>query len=657
MKRALVVMTLAACSFPRPADVKDQLSVGGVVHGLWTGADGVTLRLTADGVDVTHAVSENGTFSFPASVTEDASYIVVVVTSPVMHTCAITGGATGIVPAGGIASIDVACRGPAVFIELSAPEPWTFDPTRDVQSTLEASVMLQDVTLTVDSADGVVMAAQVAGQPVVLGKPSTPQRLSLGVTPIDVDVLARNGFTMRYRIAIERGKGIVEQAVYGKASNTGRSDSFGRSVAVFADTLAVGAPGEDSSATGVNGNQSDDAARDAGAVYIFRRDGSVWAQQAYVKASSAQINDGFGASVALSGDTLVVGAPGRSSGQGVVYVFRRIDGAWAQQAVLGASNAEAEDLFGIQVALSGDTLAVSAPSEDSSATGVNGDQFNNNADRAGAVYIFQRTGTFWTQQAYIKASNTARGDAFGTSLTLSGDTVAVGAPHEASTGKGINGTQIDNSAIFSGAAYVFQRTGTIWAQQVYIKASNAAPLSQFGTSVALSGDTLAVGAVTEASSATGIDGNQMDTSAYGAGAVYIFQRSGNSWAQQAYIKASNTETFDAFGFSIALSGDVLAIGAVSEDSSASAVDGDQRDNRAPESGAVYVFKRAGGGWAQEAYLKASNVEMADSFGSALALSNDTLVVAAVQEDGGETGLDRNQVDNRAEDAGAIYVFR
>jgi hypothetical protein len=513
------------------------------------------------------------------------------------------------------------------------------------------------VTVTVGNLDGLVTSVRVAGELTVLGEPSSSQRLPLGLSSIDIDITARGDLAMTYRVVIERGKGVVEQAVYGKASNTGRNDSFGRALAVSANTLAVGAPAEDSRATGVNGNQSDDGASNAGAVYVFLRSGSAWTQQAYVKASDTQNEDGFGTSVALSGDTLLVGAAGRSGSRGAVYVFRRIDGTWAQQAALVASNGEVGDGFGWSVALSEDTLAVSAPGEASSATGVNGNQQDNSASAAGAVYVFQRTGTIWSQQAYIKASNTDRNDQFGSSLALSGNTVAVGAPADASPARGVNGDQLDNVSIFSGAVYVFQRTGTVWAQQAYVKASNSAPLAQFGTSLALSEDTLAVGARGEASSATGIDGNQSDGSALVSGAVYVFHRTGSTWAQQTYIKASNTEAQDAFGSSVALSGELLAVSALGEDSAAEGGNGNQMDNSAPDAGAIYLFKRVDGTWSQDAYLKSSNIEMADSLGSALALAPDTLVAAAVGEDGGEIGLNRNEADNRAQDSGAIYVFR
>ena len=218
--------------------------------------------------------------------------------------------------------------------------------------------------------------------------------------------------------------------------------------------------------------------------------------------------------------------------------------------------------------------------EASAATGINGNQADNSARYAGAVYVYTRSGTNWSQQAYIKASNTDANDRFGSSIALSADgsTLAVGASEEASAATGINGNQADNSASSAGAVYVYTRSGTSWSQQAYIKASNTNAYDSFGSTIALSGDgsTLAVGA---------------DNSALGAGAVYVYTRSGTSWSQQAYIKASNTNAGDNFGYSVALSGDgsTLAVGASEEDSAATGINGNQADNSAPIAGAVYVY--------------------------------------------------------------------
>ena len=479
---------------------------------------------------------------------------------------------------------------------------------------------------------------------------------------------------------------LTEAIGYIKASNTGASDAFGRSVALSADgnTLAVGAFEESSSATGINGDQTDNLARFSGAVYVFARSGSVWEQQAYIKASNTDEIDRFGRSVSLSadGNMLAVGATDeRSSATGIngdqvdnsafragaVYVFTRSGSLWEQQAYVKASNTEADDLFGLALSLStdGNTLAVGAIREDSSATGINGDQTDNSTPDSGAVYVFTRNGSLWEQQAYIKASNTDEFDGFGARVSLSedGNTLAVRAFNEFSSATGINGDQTDNLATTAGAVYVFARSGSVWEQQAYIKASNTDELDRFGSGVTLSadGNTLAVGATGEDSSATGINGNQADNAfAEGAGAVYVFTRRGSVWEQQAYIKASNTDGGDIFGISISLSadGNTLAVGASNERSGATGINSDQNDNLAPSAGAVYVFRRMGSLWGQQAYIKASNTDADDFFGDEVSLSADgnTLAVGARNETSGATGINGDQADNSVDIAGAVYLY-
>ncbi len=478
---------------------------------------------------------------------------------------------------------------------------------------------------------------------------------------------------------------LVSAVGYVKASNTGASDKFGFSVALSSDgsTLAVGAPGEGSGATGIGGNQSDNSASESGAVYVFFRSGGNWAQQAYVKASNAEASDHFGRAVALSsdGNTLAVGAMDESSsatgvggnqsdnsasGSGAVYVFIRSNGNWAQQAYVKASNAEAYDRFGYAVALStdGNTLAVGADQETSSATGIGGNQSDNSMSESGAVYVFTRSNGAWAQQAYVKASNTGKSDNFGSAVALSSDgtTLAVGAYREASNATGIGGNQSDDSAFASGAVYVFRRNGGPWSQQAYVKGSNTKAGDRFGYAVALSsdGNTLAVGAMGEGSSATGINGSQSGSPAYSSGAVYIFTRSGAAWTQQAYAKASNTEAYDYFGSTVALSsdGNTLAVGATSESSCATGIGGNQADNSASGSGAVYVFTRSGANWNEPVYVKSSNAEAVDWFGSSVALSFDgnLLAVGATYESSGGTGVGGNQADNSASNSGAVYLY-
>jgi hypothetical protein len=431
----------------------------------------------------------------------------------------------------------------------------------------------------------------------------------------------------------------------------------------------------------INVDPTNTFASQAGAVYVFARIGAVWAQQAYVKASNPEAHDFFGSSVSLSsdGNTLAVGAPQTSGetvgGSGEAYVFIRNGANWSQQAHVEASNPDEDDLFGGDVALSGDgnTLAVGATLEDSSATGVGGNQDDNSMPNSGAVYVFARNDGVWSQQVYVKASNTGGGpygDRFGTSLALSGDgnTLAVGAPSEDSNATGIDGNQADDNAIInnsganSGAVYVFVRDGVDWSQQVYVKASNTGHTDRFGHSVALSGngDTLAVGANSEDSNATGVDGDQDDNSANNAGAVYVFVRNGGVWSQQAYVKASNTDAPDYFGSSVALSGDgnTLAVGAKQESSNATGIDGDQADDSAQVSGAAYVFVREGANWSQQAYVKASSTNVGAEFGYEVGVASDgnTLAVGAILERSSATGIGGNQDDTTTAASGAVYLY-
>ncbi|HWO23166.1 MAG TPA: FG-GAP repeat protein [Kofleriaceae bacterium] len=658
----------AGCSIPSTPFEASGYLIGGQVRGLWDGADGVALRLEADGVNTLLTVSTNGDFSFARRLAVGASYAVTVVAQPPYHSCTVDAGGNGTVEDADVMNLVVGCRGPAE-VSLWGPWGWAFDPTQDTQR-FAGSVAVQEVALTVGGSD--VTSASVGGTPVALGAKTAPIRLPLGATMVPVTLMARGGLSKAYELEFDRGGSVLDQVVYGKASNAGASDNFGYSVAVSGDTLAVGAYSEASAAAGVNGNQADNSASIAGAVYVFVRSGTMWTQQAYVKASNTGAGDHFGLSVAVSGDTLAVGAIGEASTAtgvngnqannsasyaGAVYVFVRSGTTWTQQAYVKASNTEADDSFGWSVALSGDTLAVGAQHEASEATGVNGNQADNSVSFAGAVYVFVRSGTTWTQQAYVKASNTGAGDDFGYSVALSGDTLAVGAVGEASTATGVGGNEVDNSASSAGAVYVFVRSGATWTQQAYVKASNTGTFDFFGYSVALSGDTLAVGTPNEASPATGVNGNQADNSASYAGAVYVFVRNGATWTQQAYIKASNTGAVDQFGSSVALSGDTLAVGAPFEDNAATGVNGNQADDSANSAGAVYVFVRSGATWMQQAYVKASNTGADDSFGSRVALSGDTLAVGALLEDSAATGVNGNQGDNSASEAGAVYVFR
>lgn len=489
----------------------------------------------------------------------------------------------------------------------------------------------------------------------------------------------------------------VRQVAYLKASNTDAGDHFGcggvlqghtgQGIAISADglTLAIGAPHEGSAATGSGGNQRDNSLFDAGAVYVSVRMGEDWVQQAYLKPSNPQMGAEFGHYVALSadGNTLAVSAFWESSNAtgingnqqdqsipqaGAVYVFTRRGSGWTQQAYVKASNtgeagtADAfgeGDQFGFSLALSADggTLAVAALTEDGG---------SNSSPSAGAVYMFTRRGTTWSQQAYLKSTNIDAGDFFGYSVSLDADgtTLAVGAFDEDGSSRGINGPP-DNRNNGSGAAYVFTRSGAQWQQQAYIKASNGESQDSLGVHVALSDDghTLLVGSLDEDCLATGVNTPGCDNDGredLSVGAAYVFVRNGTAWAQQAFIKASNAGFNDWFGSRVALSGDgnTAAIGASLEDSAARGINGRHDDESAHEAGAVYLFRRTGTTWRQRAYIKGSNTEAFDEFGSSVTLDGAGATLAATSrgEDSGATGAGGNQADNSVEEAGAAYVF-
>jgi hypothetical protein len=316
------------------------------------------------------------------------------------------------------------------------------------------------------------------------------------------------------------------QQAYIKASNTGErdeGDQFGYSITLSGDgnTLAVGVIGEDSNATGINGNQSDNSASGSGAVYVFTRGGGTWSQQAYLKSSMTRPNVLFGYAVGLSenGGTLAVSEYDADRGKGALYVFGRSAGTWSQQARLQASNAENGDSLGYSLAISsdGNTIAAGAADEDCMTPGVNPapcdkDQPLDNS--SGAAYIFVRSGSAWSQQAFIKASNPGKEDWFGVHLALSGDgnTLVVCAPNEDSASKGLNGKQDDDSADGAGAVYIFTRAGSMWAQDAYVKGANTEKFDEIGSAAALTKDgrMMAVGAHFESGRAPR------------SGAVYVF---------------------------------------------------------------------------------------------------------------------------------------
>jgi len=346
--------------------------------------------------------------------------------------------------------------------------------TRGVDDTWRQQAMLKAGNAGALDAFGVALALSADGDTLAVGAfAEDSEATGIDGDPADSEAGTNSGAVYVYT----RADGTWQPQAYIKADDTGAQDFFGSAVALSkdGDTLAVGAFYKDGLAAA---GQVPDATSAAGAVYVFVRESGAWRQQEMLRASNAGGFDFFGSVVALSedGDTLAVGAYNEDSGatgidgdqadsvagsnSGAVYLFTRDSGVWQQQAYIKAGNTGAGDNFGIALALSADgqALAVGAPGEDRSATGINGDPANSGVGSAfGAAYVFARGSGAWRQQAYVKASNTGAQDQFGVAVALSADgrALAVGAIGEASAATGVGGDQADDSVPGAGAVYLY----------------------------------------------------------------------------------------------------------------------------------------------------------------------------------------------------------
>jgi len=375
------------------------------------------------------------------------------------------------------------------------------------------------------------------------------------------------------------------------ADDGAQGDFFGFSVALSGDTALIGAFNDDDDVMGV----------DAGSAYVFTRSGNIWRQQAKLTAIDGSANDTFGGNVALSGDTAVIGAirdDDKGDNSGSAYVFTRSGSVWSQQAKVIATDTAEGDAFGQSIALSGDTVVIGAPHDD------------DKGDDSGSVYVFTRSGTVWSQEAKLTAADGAEGDVFGISIALSGDTIVVGAD--------LNDEQAPNA----GAAYIFTRSGSSWRQQAKLTAADGAETDIFGVRVALSGDTALISARRDDDDVMGVD----------AGSAYIFTRTGTTWRQQAKLTAPDGAADDRFGRSVALAGDAAVISAMFQD--------DKGDN----SGSAYVFTRSGNIWSHQAKLTAADGAADDVFGWSVAISGETTVIGAARN------------DDKGDESGSAYIF-
>ena len=372
-----------------------------------------------------------------------------------------------------------------------------------------------------------------------------------------------------------------------KASDALQFSDYGRAVDLSGDYAIVGAI------------RDTDSGLSSGAAYILFRSQGQWIEQQKLKASNTSSNDMFSIDVAISGDYAVVGANGVDHdvpAAGSVYVFKRSGTTWVEQAELTIPNASSLDQLGISVTISGDYIIAGTLEDDA-------------GDNSGSAYVFVRNGDSWIQQTKLTASDAAAGDRFGGSLDLCGEYAIIGT--DSKDGIGQN----------SGAAYIFKRTGSTWSEQAKLLASDEAEKDLFGEEVAISGDYAIVGAI----------GN--DDAGSQSGSAYIFSRDGTTWTEQAKLTAADAEAGDNFGRDVDIRGDDVIVGAHSVDAATTI-----------NSGSAYIFKRSDATWIEQQKITASDPVNYDFFGSYVAISEEYVLVGNPSDDEGGNS------------SGAVYIF-
>lgn len=361
------------------------------------------------------------------------------------------------------------------------------------------------------------------------------------------------------------------------------SDTFGQSVGLSGDVMIVG----------VNGD--DDLGSNSGSAYIYRYNGLSWGQPVKLTASDGAANDQFGYAVAVSGQTVVVGAV-NDDGTGSAYVFRFDGSQWNEEAKLVASDAASGDNFGYQVGIDGDVVIVGAWLDDDAGSG------------SGAAYVYRFDGSDWQPEAKLTALDAAAGDGFGEFVSISGNAAIIGAPFN------------DDFGSNSGSAYIFRFNGSSWVQEAKFAGAGTGPNDRFGDAVAISGDAVAVAAPFD------------DDFGSNAGAVYMFRYDGMAWNAKGKLTASDAAAEDLFGFHVSMCGDVLAVGARND------------DDMGTDSGSAYIFRYDGTTWDEDVKLVASDGTAFDYGGYAVAVCGNAVVSAPFDDIG-------------ATNTGSVYFYQ
>lgn len=373
------------------------------------------------------------------------------------------------------------------------------------------------------------------------------------------------------------------------------SDRFGQAVSISGNYAVVGA---------INGDQTENG--NEGSVYVFRMEGSSWVEDTVLYASDGGGGDRFGGSVDIDGDYIVIGAESNDAGgslnRGAAYVFKRSGNTWTEQQKLTASDGANFDVFGESVAISGDRIIVGADGAD--------------PNNQGAAYVYKRNGGTWTEEDILTAQDAGSEDRFGFSVDLDGRYAVVGAYLDDVGG-----------VVNQGSAYVFYRTGSVWAQQEKLTASDGDAEDRFGVSVAISDSSVVVGADQY---------NILSQPDIEEGAAYVFTGNAGTWNEQTILRAPQGVNSDAFGSAVDISGDYILVGAFNRDL-----------NGNLNQGAAYFFELSEGIWKQTTQLVASDGNASDFFGTAVAVSGNCALV----------GADNNAIGSSSQQGAAYFFFK
>ncbi|MBU4154499.1 MAG: hypothetical protein KKD63_16635 [Proteobacteria bacterium] len=355
------------------------------------------------------------------------------------------------------------------------------------------------------------------------------------------------------------------------AEDAAADDQFGNAVAISGDYAIAGSPG------------NDEVGEDSGSAYIFKREGTIWRQQAKLTASDAGEWDYFGYAVSIFDDYAM------ASGNEAVYIFKREGSVWTEQAKLTAGDTQWNG-FGGSISVYGDYAIIGAPID------------YENGSWSGAAYIFKRENNTWRQQAKLTASDAGENDEFGNKVSIYSDYAIIG------------------NRAFSGSAYIFKREGATWTQQAKLYPSDKQTYDNFGCSVAISADTAIVGA-------SGYDDVQ-----YHSGAAYLFMRAGMNWVEAAKLIPETAIEYESFGGTVSISNDFAIISTYFAE-----LGGPIRS--------VYIFKKDGPNWTQHAKFTASDAAAYDEFGYSVAISGDTAIVGAPDN------------DDAGSSSGSAYIYK